>query len=469
MNLAYRFPVVFWNTACLIVDSGGLESEEIAVEEEENDVVYTDAPVSFYHREEDEDEEDEDGRIVKKQKATSRTPNYGKTASAIGRFQQSGIKVLPPDINKSTFTFSPDVENNAIHFGLAGITAIGEDLIRQIIDNRPYSSLEDFLERVKLKKPNVVNLIKSGAFNEFGNRFEMMRDYIYSISDTKKTLNLRNMKLLIDGNYLPDELDYEKRIWNLDRYLKRNKKDDFYLVDDLAYQFFEERLGTDKLIIENNVFYIRKVDWDKIYKASQDKPRAYIKKHLPELLEKVNEAAIKETWEKYALGDIRKWEMDSMSYYSSGHELDGIDMRAYNLKSFNDLPAEPEIDYTFTTKDGKEIKMLKIHRLAGTVLDKDKTKRTITMLTRDGVCQVKIYGAFAHYDKQIKVVDPKTGKRRIAERSMFTRGNKIIVCGYRSGEMFIAKKYKKTPFHTVEQITNIHEDGSFDVHNRGEV
>ena len=29
MNLAFKYPIIFWNTACLITDAGGNESEDI--------------------------------------------------------------------------------------------------------------------------------------------------------------------------------------------------------------------------------------------------------------------------------------------------------------------------------------------------------------------------------------------------------------------------------------------------------
>ena len=41
---------------------------------------------------------------------------------------------------------------------------------------------------------------------------------------------------------------------------------------------------------------------------------------------------------------------------------------------------------------------------------------------------------------------------------MFTRGNKIIVTGIRQEEEFIAKVYKTTPWHRVEQIIDINND-----------
>ena len=35
MNLAFKYPIIFWNCACLISDSGGAQSEEVDLIEEE--------------------------------------------------------------------------------------------------------------------------------------------------------------------------------------------------------------------------------------------------------------------------------------------------------------------------------------------------------------------------------------------------------------------------------------------------
>ena len=102
----------------------------------------------------------------------------------------------------------------------------------------------------------------------------------------------------------------------------------------------------------------------------------------------------------------------------------------------------------------------------GTVLDKNKTKKTVTLLTTDGVVIVKIFGdVFTHYDRQISEKGAD-GKKHVIERSWFSRGNKIIVTGIRREDSFIAKKYSRTPYHLVELIENINSDGSVEV--RGE-
>ena len=91
----------------------------------------------------------------------------------------------------------------------------------------------------------------------------------------------------------------------------------------------------------------------------------------------------------------------------------------------------------------------------GTVLDRDKSKKTVTLLTKSGVVTVKIFGqVFANYDKQISVKG-SDGKKHVIEKSFFSRGNKIVVSGIRREDSFCAKKYSKTPWHLVELITKI--------------
>ena len=108
--------------------------------------------------------------------------------------KQANIIVTPPDINLSGFTFSPDEKNNVIRFGLRGITKIGEDIVKEIIFNRPYSSIDDFLSKNKINKPQMINLIKCGAFDSFckegESRVDLMRSYIESISEPKKRVTL---------------------------------------------------------------------------------------------------------------------------------------------------------------------------------------------------------------------------------------------------------------------------------------
>lgn len=463
MNLAFRFPTMFWNCACLISDSGGAEMEE----EDEEEIVEVveesyDSSMEEFGVEDDEDDDDEEVDKKEKKKKVKST-NYGRIATAIGKIKSSGVEVSPPDINKSSFTFSPDADNNVIRYGLSGISRIGDDLIKTIMKERPYVSIEDFLSRVKINKPQMINLIKSGAFDGFGNREEIMKNYIDSISDKKKTINLRNLQMLINFNLIPAEYDFQVRVFNFNKYVKKFKWNTYYLINDTAFRFYEQHFDVDKLIPSTNAeasFMIKQTDWDKIYKVQQDKIRPFVKNNEEMLKQKVNDILFNENWNKYATGNISKWEMDSISFYSHKHELSDADLYEREVVEFNSLPENPLIDRIIPIK-GKHIPMFKISRIAGTILDKDKAKKTVTLLTTDGVVVVKIFGeVFNHYDRQISQKDLATGKKHVIEKSWLSRGNKIIVTGIRREDSFVAKKYKNTPYHLVELIDEIDEYGN---------
>ena len=469
MNLAYKYPIIFWNCACLISDSGGAESDNEEQNNEEN--VYEEVEYSSFEdfgAEEDDDEEDNDDdeevTTVKKKKKT-KTSNYGKIATAIGKMKSEGIEVAPPDINKSTYTFSPDPELSLIRYGLSGIVKVGEDLIQSIINARPYKSIDDFLNKVKVNKPQMINLIKAGAFDSFGDRTKIMHQYINKISGAKNRITLQNMKMLIDFNLIPEEYDLQKRVYNFNKYLKKFKEGIYYLLDNIAFNFYEKNFDIDSLeICENSEsgFKIKQTIWDKKYQFHMNIIRPYIQKNNKQLLEAVNNKLTEQMWNKYCIGSLSKWEMDSVSFYSHPHELSKVDLKRYNCTNFFRLSETPEIDRIVPIK-GKQVPLFKIRRIAGTVLDKDKNKKIVTLLTNEGVVTVKIYGGvFSNYDKQISVRGPD-GKKHVIEKSWFSRGNKIIVTGIRQENAFIAKKYSKTPYHLVELITDIKDDGSITV------
>ena len=466
LNLAYHYPIILWDCACLITDSGGAERvEEDDIEDDQIIVEETyDSSIGVFDEseEDEEDEEDEEEKVVKKK--VNKTVNYGKISTAIGKMKSSGINIVATDINKSRYTFSPDIDNERIIYGLSGITRVGDDIVKQIIENRPYEDIEDFLNKVKINKPQMVNLIKSGAFDSLykGDRNEAMNHYIDLISDKKKRMTLQNMKMLIDFGLIPKEYEFQCKIYNYNKYLKKFKVDSFYGLNEIAFNFYSENFDIDLLTPANNeyLFLIKQTDWDKIYKKQMDIIRPFIKDNNEELLEAVNNKLRQDLWDKYCIGSISKWEMDSISCYIHDHELKNLKNSLYGLTEYSALPKNPEVNYEFTSKQtGQKIPLYKIVRIAGTVLDKDKAKKTVTLLTKDSVVSVKIFGdAFTHYDRQISEKGAD-GKKHVVEKGWFTRGNKIIVTGIKREDNFIAKKYKNTPHHLVELITSIDDNG----------
>lgn len=467
MNLAYKYPIMFWNCACLISDSGGAESDDEGQTDEENmyeEVEYNsfeDFGATEDSNEDDDDEEEEEaGQVKKKKKAKS--ANYGRIATAIGKIKSSGVDVAPPDINKSSFTFYPDVDNNTIRYGLSGITKVGEDLVKAIIDGRPYTSVADLTNRVKINKAQVINLIKSGAFDCFGDRVQVMREYINSISDTKKRITLQNMKMLIDFSLIPDKYDMQRRVYNFNKYVKKLKWQSYYALDDIAFNFYEKHFDMDKLEpseMSESGFIIKQTTWDNIYQSHMDKIRPWVKENAASLLEAVNERLTRDMWDKYCQGSLSKWEMDSVSFYSHDHELAILRKDLYEITDFSNIPENPVVERVIPIK-GRQIPIFKLWRIAGTVIDRDKSKKTVTLLTTDGVVTVKIFGpVFTHYDKQISQRGAD-GKKHVVETSWFKRGNKIIITGLKQSDGFLAKKYSRTPYSLVEKIEQVNSDGT---------
>lgn len=97
--------------------------------------------------------------------------NSDKVAAYIAECKRAGLRILPPDINRSVDNFS--VEGEAcLRFGLAAVKNVGQAAICSILAARrargDFISLSDFCSRVELRTCNkkvLESLIKSGAFD----------------------------------------------------------------------------------------------------------------------------------------------------------------------------------------------------------------------------------------------------------------------------------------------------------------
>ena len=102
-----------------------------------------------------------------------------KISTHIAEARRRGMKILPPDINASgeTFTLTDDT---TIRYGLGAITRVGTTAVKEIIKNRPYSSLDEFVDKNPARLVNktvVVNLIRIGAFDSMGHRSDVLQAY----------------------------------------------------------------------------------------------------------------------------------------------------------------------------------------------------------------------------------------------------------------------------------------------------
>jgi len=428
LYLGVYYPV-YWNTAYLIVNSGALGGDE------------------------DDDGDKQDGT------------DYKKIAKAIGQIRGAGIKVSLADINRSEFGFVPDPENNQILFGMKGMLNVGDDIIEEIISHRPYVSPRDFINKVKPNKQVMISLIKGGAFDNLIDRKECMVWYLWDNCDKKKKITLQNMAGLMKYKLVPEDTEEQimaRRIYEFNRYLKAitipaNKLKPYYVLDERAINFLMD-IQKEEIIAQNgNIYCILKTDWEKIYQAHMDVFRKWILENYDYILNTLNKLIFMDEWNKYAKGTISAWEMEALCFYYHDHELAHINNFRYGFVNFYDLPVEPEIDRSFT-KGGKTINLYKLYKICGTCIAKNKNKSTVSLLTTDGVVDVKFRKEyFALFDKRISAKG-EDGKKHIIEKSWFDRGSMIIVQGIRLDDMFISKKYASSGGHQLYKIDEVIDD-----------
>ena len=124
--------------------------------------------------------------------------NANKVASYINNCTQNGIKILPPDINKSMADFS--VEDNNIRFGLTTIKNVGDAFVRKCVKNREangkFKSIRDFVSRMisELNKRSVECLIKSGAFDSLPGSRAQKLEIFEEIIDSEARAGKNNIE-----------------------------------------------------------------------------------------------------------------------------------------------------------------------------------------------------------------------------------------------------------------------------------
>jgi DNA polymerase-3 subunit alpha len=128
-------------------------------------------------------------------------------------------------------------------------------------------------------------------------------------------------------------------------------------------------------------------------------------------------------------------------------------MRKYNISDFNQLKSE-EIDYFFK-RNNNRIPIYKLYRIAGTVLNKNDARHSVSLLTTTGVVNVKFTGEYyAMFKKQISEIQAD-GSKKVNEKSWIKRGTKLLITGFRRDNQFVGKTYQSTATHQLYKITDV--------------
>jgi DNA polymerase-3 subunit alpha len=421
---------IYWNTACLIVNSGSLEA------------------------------------------ADDKSTDYAKTAAALGDIISNNTVVSLVDINNSDFGFVPDVKNNAILFGMKALPRVNVDIINRIKANRPYKSIKDFMNKCVVNKSVMFSLIKAGAFDEVDKswanpakpiRIQTMAYYVSYACEPKSKLTLQNFSTLMQRKLLPESLDLQQKTFNFNKYLKKYRKvGEYYCFDNVSEEFFNKNFlskDADKLEVINGHVCINQKVWDKIYKKCMDTARTYLKENESEVLGKLNTSLFQEVWNKYCTGSTSAWEMESLCFYHGKHELADVDTAEYGIVPFETLPEQPEVE-TYFKRGGNQIPIFRLTKIMGTVIAKDDNHSSISLLTIENkVVTVKFTREYyAMYSKQVSERQ-EDGTKKVMEKSWFVRGTKVMITGFRRDDTFVAKRYKRTPTHQLYKILNVDDNG----------
>lgn len=442
LNLYWKYPKIFWNASVVITQS---QTED----EREN---------------------------------TANSMDYGKIAQSIYKAKENNITVAPPSIQKSTASFTVDVENDSILFGLACIAGINQDITSQIIQNRPYTSFQDFYTKNAydgslITRMKFVQLIKAGCFDEFEpNRIKVVKQFVVLSTPKQTKFTMANLPKAIEMKVpIPRHL---LSPYNFFKYIRspkffysvhpnfKSKK--IYRLDDRALQYFNKNCkaqlqeGIDWFVEDDMTLVVDK-SIEKLLKPTISELQSYIA--TEQFAKDYNRQLYRHIYNELVPNqDVNHWSLETCSFYSHEHELANIDRERYNISLFDELPEEP----VFVTKryGKREWKQYELSRIAGVVLDRTDSHHTITLLDmNNNVVQCKFVAEnYAFFKQQISIEEGD--KKKVVDSSWFKRGQPLILTGVRIGENeFRVKTYKSSIFqHKVQKIVGIdNETGEIEV------
>lgn len=105
------------------------------------------------------------------------TVSFDKAVMYMREARRNGISIVPPLLSNLSADYSI-VSDTEISFGLENVKGIGSKAVESILENAPYSSFADFVDRSGANRSVVVAMIKVGAFRElYPNRRDLLARY----------------------------------------------------------------------------------------------------------------------------------------------------------------------------------------------------------------------------------------------------------------------------------------------------
>jgi DNA polymerase-3 subunit alpha len=162
-----------------------------------------------------------------------------------------GLKILPPDINKSYFNFS--LEGDAIRYGLGAIKKVSSQFVDVLVKERqkdPIRSLKDLIIRINrsvMRKDLLINLILAGTLDSiepYTNKSALCQ----TVEDIYKYLTKSQQKLK-KGKITEEQIKTYIEDYSLPDNLKLYSKQELeaYEKDILGFPLTKYLMSTEKL------------------------------------------------------------------------------------------------------------------------------------------------------------------------------------------------------------------------------
>ena len=261
MNICRFYGSLYWQTACLNVDSGLSGNQQKQVD-------------------------------------------YEKIAKAIANMPK-GL-VVPPDVNHSGWKFT--ISKNNILFGLYALSGISSNEIQAIIDGRPYRSFKEFVEANKdaISQKKMVQLIKSGMFKSFceDTRLNMIA-YIKYIVPKKEKLTTVAVNMISD--FAPERYQKQAKLYKIKKALKNGLR-----IDSVLGQFFTNNVSLD-YDLEDEKISIDQKEFNKYFNKKIEPLKEWLR--TEEAIDIEVKIRRNEFWKENCVGTVENWFFETLNYY----------------------------------------------------------------------------------------------------------------------------------------------------------
>lgn len=384
MNICEFYGSIYWQTACLNVDSGLSGNRQKQVD-------------------------------------------YGKIAKAISNLPKG--TVVPPSVNRSDWKFTIDKKGgkNRILFGLYALSGISSKEIQALVDNRPYGSFKAFVEanRGTISDKKMIQLIKSGMFQEFcSDTRQNAVAFVKFIVPRKEKLTTVALNKI--DSYVPAQYQKYVKLYQIKKELKNGLR-----IDSVLGEFFVNNVPLD-YDLEDEKIVVDMKEFNKWFNKEMKPIKEWLK--TEEALDIEVKIRRNEFWKQNCSKTVEQWYFETLNFYPYGHFLEKTNLNTmFDFKGFNELPATPQVK-AYVGK--KKFPVYETYMIAGTVADKNNVKKTVSLLTENGIAICKFNNElFSKYDQVIKDGDT-------TDNSWFTKGTTLVLLGTRNGNDFRVKHVK---------------------------